>query len=76
MRLCECCEEHEYQWRLIYAFDKSEYLMCSNCLISLVNNDLTKEQFFALLGAGHSIREYLLHDDFYDPETGEALQPR
>lgn len=40
---------------------------------SLVMKNLSKEQFFALKKVTGDFFE--IHDDFYDPETGEALQP-
>lgn len=39
----------------------------------LFRHELTPEEFFALDKNHHD--RYLIHDDFYDYETGEALQP-
>lgn len=78
--LCECCERHEVMWVLkdVYG-DKNErakeYKVCANCLSYLTTYSLKPEMFFNLLRNGHTVREFLLHEDFYDDETGEALQP-
>ena len=40
----------------------------------LVALDLAPEEFFALRNHFGDAPEW--HDDFYDPETGEAFQPR
>lgn len=82
--LCECCERFEHQWKLESTFPLSQlhqstqnplYFVCSNCLIRLVNNSLSKKQYNTLLRNGHDSKEFLLHSDFYD-ENGRALQPR
>lgn len=39
----------------------------------LAAHSLSPEEFFAICDAVGCI--WLTHDDFYDPETGEALQP-
>ena len=75
-KLCECCVEYKLQWELVNAYNQTTYRVCTICLGDLVNRNLTKKQFFALLGAGHSANEHLLHGDFYDAETWKALQPR
>lgn len=50
------------------------YNVCSNCLLDLVMNSLSKKQFSNLLKSDHKTSEFLLHGDFYS-EEGEALQP-
>lgn len=52
------------------------YKLCRNCEVGFVNHSLTPKQFFSLIKNGHKVTEFMLHDDFYDDETGEALQPR
>ncbi len=81
---CEACESIPYQWILKDSYPElvsanypeysGEYRVCGNCLIFLVNRSLTTRQFFKLIGNGHSIKEFLLHEDFYD-KSGNALQP-
>jgi hypothetical protein len=39
----------------------------------LVCHELSSEQYFKL--REHFGMFFLIHDDFYDPETGEAMQP-
>ncbi len=73
---CECCKKFEVQWTLKDQIDENiEYNVCSNCLDALINRNLSKKQFKNLLTNGHTIKEFLLHDDFYD-DDGTALQPR
>lgn len=72
---CECCKKTEHQWVLTDTLDDSvSYFVCSNCLPALVSYNLSKKQFRHLIKAGHSMSEFLLHEDFYD-EDGTALQP-
>ncbi len=52
------------------------YTLCMNCHVALTNYSLSKSQFFQLLKNGHTDVEFFLHCDFYDDETGEALQPQ
>jgi len=75
---CQCCNEFDEQWVLSGVAGRvaEDYHICSNCLMYLVNSALTPEMFFNLLKNGHSTREHLLHDDFYDEDTGKAMQPK
>ena len=57
-------------------FSNCRYLLCRNCEVDFVNCALSKEQFFNMLGNGHTTKEFMLHGDFYDEDSGEALQPR
>lgn len=72
--LCECCGKYPHQYTL--SDNDYEYKVCANCLPALVNTALSPTQFFNLIRNGHTTKEHLLHGDFYDDETGEALQPR
>jgi hypothetical protein len=76
MVLCQACKDHENQVVLSDASKNPDkpYKLCQNCLGQLVNLSLTKKQYKNLLKSGHSPREFLIHDDFYD-EDGKALQP-
>jgi len=71
---CECCGKFPHQYTL--SDNDYKYQVCANCLSALVNTALSPAQFFSLIRAGHTTKEHLLHGDFYDDETGEALQPR
>ena len=51
------------------------YMACANCLIPLVTHSLSPEQYLRAKDQGGSVRRFLLHGDFYDELTGEALQP-
>jgi hypothetical protein len=55
---------------------REEYVACPNCLIGLVMTSLTPQQFLRAREQGGDITRWYLHDDFYDPDSGEALQPK
>lgn len=73
---CECgCKNYaQVMHKDLYTNIKT--FLCKNCEISYVLTALSKEQFFALLKNGHKTNEFMLHSDFYDDKTGEALQPK
>ena len=75
---CEICKRFDEQWELKDTLRTNgvSYHVCSNCLVGLVNLELKPEEFKQILKSGHTVEEYLLHEDFYDEDTGEALQPR
>lgn len=60
----------------IQLFKKSQQTYF-NCLkitfICYLNRNLSPEEYFTLHKKHPNM--YLIHDDFYDPETGVALQP-
>jgi hypothetical protein len=77
---CESCNKNEEQWVLDGALEYQNgkdkpYHVCSNCLMELTTYSLKPEHFKNLIKNGHSTSEFLLHGDFYDDESGEALQP-
>jgi len=51
------------------------YKICANCMVGLINLNLSAEQIQMLIDSGHNLSEFYLHSDFYDGETLEALQP-
>lgn len=55
---------------------REEYVACPNCLLGLVTNSLTSAQFLRAKEKGGDVSRWYLHEDFYDGETGEALQPK
>ena len=71
---CEACGEKCHS-KLIVSKDEI-YILDLNCLTDLINLNLSPEHFFNLLENGHTINEFYLHEDFYDSNTGEALQPK
>jgi len=76
---CECCGTGAQVVHIDLSNSGDEdyrYYLCRNCEGPFVNCDLSKEQFFSMLKNGHTTAEFMLHEDFYDEETGEALQPR
>ena len=76
MKKCEACKSNEIQWNLVDNYNKQiKYNVCCNCINELINISLSKTQFNNLLNSGHTTKEFLLHDDFYD-EDGNALQGR
>jgi hypothetical protein len=77
---CEACKQFESQWLLKDILGKGkykdkDYMVCSNCLQNLVNENLKPKQYKNLLKSSHKEDEFLLHSDFYD-EHGHALQPK
>ena len=57
----------------LYRTDQVALKLPREKMVALLFRDLSPEDFFILharFGIFHEI-----HDDFYDPETGEALQP-
>jgi len=72
---CEACKENKAQTTVEVYGDKP-YILCMNCQSDIVNTCLSPKQFKNLLKNGHEPEEFLLHGDYYDEETGEALQPK
>jgi len=71
---CECCQINEVQI-LEPSTEKGYYFkLCNFCFARLTHHSLRPREFFNLATI-HSIDNPYLHDDFYDWETGEALQP-
>ena len=71
---CESCEK--IFDNLIELIDgTSNYMICHNCLLKLVNLRLTPKNYKNLLKNSHDKNEFYLHGDFYD-NNGEALQPK
>ncbi len=70
---CNCGNEGDVILKLL-GTKPSEYKLCMNCHLNITNCNLSKKQFKALIDNGHTIKEFLLHEDFYD-EEGNALQP-
>ena len=64
-------------YRLTYSLDpqKERYILCANCSFALVTLSLSPQQFLRAKEKGGDTNRFYLHDDFYDPETGQALQP-
>lgn len=71
MDRCESCEANEIE--VIEDIEAGPpYLLCKPCHHRLVSRGLRPLEYFNLTAKhGHSA---LLHDDFYDHETGEACQ--
>lgn len=59
---------------IIYCTDSLEIPLTPDEVERLTFRALTPEEFGRLLE--HFGMEYEWHEDFYDPDTGEALQPR
>jgi hypothetical protein len=74
---CEACGEKDVLCVLedLFSIKNSRFIVCGNCLISLINLRLSVKQFKNLIKNGHNSNEFYLHEDFYD-EEGVALQPR
>lgn len=68
---CECCyDEHTIE----YKDKEATFYLCKNHLTNLIDLNLSPKDFFTLYSRVGDV--YILHDDFYHPETGEAFQPR
>jgi hypothetical protein len=72
---CQACKERNEQYIVTSLGERPSYHLCGNCILQLVTENLSKEQFMNLLKSGHSANEFYLHSDFYD-ERGRALQPK
>ncbi|MTH94682.1 hypothetical protein [Roseibium sp. RKSG952] len=59
---------------IIYRTQEVTLLLTIDEAKRLVLNALSREEFEAIIQNAGAIWE--LHDDFYDPESGEAFQPR
>jgi hypothetical protein len=66
---CEICGKEGYE------FKEHEYTLklCIDHIRKLLKRNLSPEEFFSLYKKYPEM--FLLHDDFYDPVTGEAIQP-
>jgi hypothetical protein len=74
--LCESCQQNPAE---VEEFDngdkgKTPYRVCRACQHRLLNCALRPLEFFNLASIHGG--NYLLHDDFYDFDTGEAAQPQ
>ena len=70
---CESCNINNFEVEELADEGQGPYRLCSSCLDRLLNKALRPLEFFNLTAIhGHSS---YLHDDFYDYETGEAIQP-
>ena len=58
---------------IVYRTREAELVLTLNELYRLTMNALTVREFFIIYEAVGDI--YEVHNDFYDPETGKALQP-
>jgi len=59
---------------VLYRTREAEIAMTGEEIYRMCRNALTPEEFEAIVAQVGAIWE--LHDDFYDPDTGEALQPQ
>ena len=66
---------HPSETLVAYA-ERERYVVCANCHIGLVALSLAPWQFLRAKQIGGDVNRYYLHDDFYDRDTGEALQPK
>lgn len=68
--VCECCGEEE---TIQYKDSEQTFHLCERHLQDLIHLRLSPIDFKKLYEKSGNI--YILHDDFYDPDTGEAFQP-
>ncbi len=57
-----------------YVSFNETYCLTESVLLRLLNFNLHPDEYRALVSK-YSVNNWLLHDDFYDRITGEALQP-
>lgn len=70
---CESCKIKNHEVKEPSEEGQNPYLLCKECQFRLINRALRPREFFNLVST-HGFT-YLLHDDFYDYDTGEAMQP-
>ncbi|GET24149.1 hypothetical protein [Prolixibacter sp. NT017] len=69
---CESCNIREIEVEELFDEGQNPYRLCLSCHDRLLNKALRPLEFFNLTAIhGHG---YYLHDDFYDYDTGEAMQ--
>ncbi len=66
---CELCGHPG----LLYQDFDAKFHLCESHLRDLIRHRLSPADFHALFRRVGNV--FMLHGDFYDPETGEALQP-
>ena len=71
---CECCGLNKVHISEPSSEPGYFFKLCNSCFSSLTNHALRPREFFNLATI-HSIDNPYLDDDFYDWETGKALQP-
>jgi hypothetical protein len=72
--ICESCRKRPVSVEMTYDADHQPYRLCKPCEYRVLNKALRPLEFFhltSLHGPG-----YYLHDDFYDFDTGTAIQPK
>lgn len=67
---CQCCQEEN---TIEYKDSDVVFYLCTKHLHDLIDRNLSPKDFKTLYEEVGNV--YILHDDFYDPETGEAFQP-
>lgn len=71
---CESCNTSDVEVTIQTDDENPPYFLCMMCHQRFKNSALRPMEYFNLAAIhGH---DYYLHDDFYDDETGEAMQPR
>lgn len=66
---CEICGKEAVQFKEF----KHTLNLCDEHLEKINKRNLNREEFFILYNKYPDM--YLIHDDFYDPDTGVAFQP-
>lgn len=56
--------------------ERERYVVCAGCHVGLITLSLAPWQFLRAKESGGDVNRYYLHDDFYDRDTGDALQPK
>lgn len=71
--ICGCCDQKSISVMEDLDLDKRRWNICLDHFNKLLTRNLNPTDFHLLLEKYGDV--YLLHDDFYDLETGKALQP-
>lgn len=68
------CDVTGKRGAVVYKSLKEEYFLDKDIMMRLLRRSLRPGEYY-ILADKFGADSYMLHDDFYDPETGEALQP-
>lgn len=59
---------------VLFKSSDEEYFLEKDILKRLISHNLTPKEYFKLADK-YGADKYMIHEDFYDEDTGEALQP-
>lgn len=68
------CDVTNKRGAIRFKSGNEKYFLEKEIMLRLLKHDLKPEEYFALTEK-YDANNYMLHDDFYYPDTGEAIQP-